>query len=246
MMKKKVWIVAAVAALSISSALPAMAAEWKRDDKGWWYVFDSGNYATNGWRTIDGKDYYFDADGYLAKGWRQLNYQWRYFRDDGTIATGWQLDNGKWYYFDANGNMRTGFLELGNKTYYMDEDGSMAVGQREIDGQYWYFESDGTARRGGGTFTQNNIKYRYKDNILERYNTVSNEWEAVPGAEDALQMVMDKLREDYVEKRLYSSEAAFEKDARAKLRVYSNYLTEGDLEDFIQDVEQEYNDAYRW
>ena len=55
-MKKKVWVAAVVAALSICSAVPAMAAGWQKDARGWWYVFDSGNYASNGWRTIDGKE----------------------------------------------------------------------------------------------------------------------------------------------------------------------------------------------
>ncbi len=240
-MKKRVLIAAVAAALSVSSAAPALAAGWQRDDKGWWYALDNGGYVANSWKTIGDRDYYFDASGYLVKGWMQLGSQWRYFREDGNVAVGWQMDNGKWYYFDEKGNMQTGFVELKNKMYYLNEDGSMAVGQKEIDGQIWFFESDGAAKSGGSSFIQNGVKYRYRDNILERYNVVYSSWEPVPGVEEAMDMIKEKLREDYVEYRIYSSELAFERDARMKL---GKYLTDDELYWFIQNTEREYESLY--
>lgn len=236
MMRKKMFIAAAVAALSICSAVPAMAAGWQRDARGWWYVFDSGNYAVNGWRTIEGKEYCFDADGYLVKGWAQMNGQWKYFREDGTIATGWLSDGGKWYYLDGNGNMRTGFLELGNKMYYLDASGVMAVGQKEIEGQIWYFESDGSAKNDNRSFEQNGAKYRYnKENVLERYNTNTREWEPVPGTEEAIDRIRTSLRDKLVDERSITI-SEFEKEARARL---GKYLDETELEDYIEQVEWE-------
>lgn len=38
-------------------------AEWKQDNKGWWYS-DSSSWAT-GWRNINGAWYYFNSDGYM-------------------------------------------------------------------------------------------------------------------------------------------------------------------------------------
>lgn len=242
MMKKKMWIAAAAVAASVLGAAPAMAAGWQHDGVGYYYVYDSGNYASNGWRTIDGRDYYFDPNGYMAVGWRLVDYEWRYFLSDGSMAAnGWQMDNGKWYYFDNKGNMKTGWLELKNKTYYLNEDGSMAIGAKEIDGQNYFFQEDGSARTGGGTMKQGDIKYRYKDKVLQRYNTVSKEWEPVPGEQEAMELIMEGLRDDYIEKRLYGSEEAFEAAAKSKL---GNYLDETDLHEFTEQVEREYNEIY--
>lgn len=240
-MKKKVWAATAALTLSVMGAVPVMAAGWVKDDKGYYYVYDSGNYASNGWRTVEGKEYYFDADGYLAKGWRMVDYVWKYFREDGNMAVGWQEDNGKWYYFDSDGTMKTGWLILKGKTYYLNPDGSMVIGAKEIDGQNYFFQEDGSARNGGGTMKQGEIKYRYKDKVLERYNTVSKGWEPVPGEEEAIKMIMEGLREDYIENRLYASEEAFEAVAKSKL---GNYMAEQDLNDFTEEVEKEYNDIY--
>lgn len=63
-MKKKVLVVAAM--MSLVMALPAFAAGWKQDAKGWWYENDNGSYKQNEWFTeADGKAYYFGMDGYM-------------------------------------------------------------------------------------------------------------------------------------------------------------------------------------
>ena len=63
-MKKAITIVIATATMA-SQAMPAMAAEWKQDNTGWWYQEDNGSYPTNSWKWINGKCYYFDSNGYM-------------------------------------------------------------------------------------------------------------------------------------------------------------------------------------
>lgn len=63
-MKKAIAIVIATATMA-SQAMPAMAAEWKQDNTGWWYQEDNGSYPTNSWKWINGKCYYFDSNGYM-------------------------------------------------------------------------------------------------------------------------------------------------------------------------------------
>lgn len=63
-MKKAIAIALATATMA-SQAMPAMAAEWKQDNTGWWYQEDNGSYPTNSWKWINGKCYYFDSNGYM-------------------------------------------------------------------------------------------------------------------------------------------------------------------------------------
>ena len=51
--------------LSVLSAIPAFAGEWKQDAKGWWWQEDNSSYPTSAWKEINGRQYYFGADGYL-------------------------------------------------------------------------------------------------------------------------------------------------------------------------------------
>lgn len=62
--KKLLAIVIATATMA-SQAMPAMAAEWKQDNTGWWYQEDNGSYPTNSWKWINGRCYYFDSNGYM-------------------------------------------------------------------------------------------------------------------------------------------------------------------------------------
>lgn len=63
-MKKAIAIVIATATMA-SQAMPAMAAEWKQNEIGYWYQEDNGSYPTNSWKWINGKCYYFDSNGYM-------------------------------------------------------------------------------------------------------------------------------------------------------------------------------------
>lgn len=60
------------AALTISSVMPAFAAGWQQDAKGWWWKNDNASYPKNKWVWLDGNGdgvsecYYFDGNGYLV------------------------------------------------------------------------------------------------------------------------------------------------------------------------------------
>lgn len=70
MKSKKKMILGLVAGLSVLSAVPAFAGEWKQDSKGWWYQENNGVFLTSAWKWIDGNNdgiaecYYFDQSGY--------------------------------------------------------------------------------------------------------------------------------------------------------------------------------------
>ncbi len=63
-MKKVRLVAATLAAMMTMSAIPAYAAEWKQDEKGYWYQNDDGSYPKDCWKEIEGKQYYFGSDGY--------------------------------------------------------------------------------------------------------------------------------------------------------------------------------------
>lgn len=60
------------AALTISSVMPAFAAGWQQNAKGWWWKNDNATYPKNEWVWLDGNGdgvsecYYFDGNGYLV------------------------------------------------------------------------------------------------------------------------------------------------------------------------------------
>lgn len=62
---KKTRVLIGALALSCLITVPAYAAEWKQDSKGWWWQEDNGSYPTSSWKNIGGKYYYFGADGYM-------------------------------------------------------------------------------------------------------------------------------------------------------------------------------------
>lgn len=66
MIQLKKVIVSLFAAISILSLSPVAAhAEWKQDNKGWWYKEGNSSYAS-GWNIINGNWYYFYSNGYMA------------------------------------------------------------------------------------------------------------------------------------------------------------------------------------
>ena len=97
-----------VAAVSAALAVPALAdgAQWKRNDRGWWYEEANGAYPTNAWRLINGKWYYFDAIGYMAENRWIGNY---YVGADGAMLAGTWTPDG--YYVDASGKWVEGLRQ---------------------------------------------------------------------------------------------------------------------------------------
>ena len=72
MKNKKLAVLGITLGLSVLSAMPAFAGQWKQDSTGWWYQNDDGSYPTSTWKWIDGNNdgiaesYYFNEAGYIA------------------------------------------------------------------------------------------------------------------------------------------------------------------------------------
>lgn len=78
-MKKKLLMMTAVAAMSMTMSMTAFAGvteggtkgSWQKDATGWWWQNEDGSWANTGWYWIDGNDdgvaecYFFDGNGYM-------------------------------------------------------------------------------------------------------------------------------------------------------------------------------------
>ena len=102
-MKRKI-LTALTIGLTVLSATPVFAGQWKQNAKGYWYQNDDGSYPASAWRSIDGKWYYFKPDGYMNTGWIKVN--------------------GQWYYCEQSGEMRTADLPTDVMTFKFNADGS--------------------------------------------------------------------------------------------------------------------------
>ena len=75
---KKLLRMILVMVFCVLTSVPAFAGEWKFDtasgEKRWWYAYEDGTYASNGWDWLDGnldgtqECYYFDNRGYMLSG----------------------------------------------------------------------------------------------------------------------------------------------------------------------------------
>lgn len=131
----------------ISSIDPTpVAVGWKKDDKGWWYLYADGSYPTNAWCKLGGYWYYFNNEGYAAKGWQKIKGEWYYLcpkpmdknsserLPECAMATGWLMDERKWYYLTESGAMaHSCTLKIGNKYYAFDDSGALIEGSVPVD-----------------------------------------------------------------------------------------------------------------
>ena len=108
---KKLLCSVSVVAGSAFLALPVMAADaqWKRNDKGWWYEEANGAYPTNQWKLINNKWYYFDNIGYMLENRWVGNY---YVGADGAMLVSTSTPDG--YYVDATGKWVEGIRKTVN------------------------------------------------------------------------------------------------------------------------------------
>ena len=88
----------AVSAFLVIPVMAANEAQWKRNDKGWWYEEANGTYPTNAWKLIKDKWYYFDGIGYMVENRWIGNY---YLGADGAMLVNTSTPDG--YYVDATG-----------------------------------------------------------------------------------------------------------------------------------------------
>ena len=120
----------------------AEAASWMRNNVGWWWQEDDGNYPVSEWKTINGKRYYFDEQGYMKTGWFWDGRDWYYLgnTDDGAMKTGWCKVGNEWYYLDKEtGKMQTGWLSEGNELYCLQSSGAMLANKWILTDAGWYY-----------------------------------------------------------------------------------------------------------
>lgn len=129
---------ASIAAISACLVIPSMAAtaQWKRNDKGWWYEEANGSYPTATWKLINNKWYYFDGIGYMAESRWIGNY---YVGADGAMLVSTVTPDG--YYVDETGKWIEG------KMASLHVSKSSAAGKRRSGGG----GGSSRGRRGGGS-----------------------------------------------------------------------------------------------
>lgn len=130
---------ASVAAISACLVIPSMAAtaQWKRNDRGWWYEEANGSYPTATWKLINNKWYYFDGIGYMAESRWIGNY---YVGADGAMLVSTVTPDG--YYVDETGK----WIEGKRASLHVSK--SSSAGKRRSGGGGGGGSSRG--RRGGG------------------------------------------------------------------------------------------------
>lgn len=140
----------------ISKEVPydGIATGWHKDDKGWYFILDSGE---------------------RAVGWHQLKWSkgvnWFLFGDDGYMLTGWQFakwsGGENWFYLDpVNGDMKTGWIFVNSSWYYLNPDtGAMQTGWLKCNGKWCYLEPDPNKNQGhcyvSCTATIDGVTYRF-------------------------------------------------------------------------------------
>ena len=144
--KKSMCSVSAVA-VSAFLVIPVMAAneaQWKRNDKGWWYEEANGTYPTNAWKLIKDKWYYFDGVGYMVENRWIGNY---YLGADGAMLVSTSTPDG--YYVDATGKWVEGArntVNISKTSGSGTKRSSLGGGSSRSGGS----GGSGGSRRGGG------------------------------------------------------------------------------------------------
>lgn len=130
---------ASIVAISACLVIPSMAAtaQWKRNDRGWWYEEANGSYPTATWKLINNKWYYFDGIGYMAESRWIGNY---YVGADGAMLVSTVTPDG--YYVDETGK----WIEGKRASLHVSK--SSTAGKRRSGGGGGGGSSRG--RRGGG------------------------------------------------------------------------------------------------
>lgn len=132
---KKLMCSVSVVAVSAFLVIPVMAAneaQWKRNDKGWWYEEADGSYPTNAWKLIKDKWYYFDGVGYMVENRWIGNY---YLGADGAMLVSTSTPDG--YYVDATGKWIEGVRNTVN------------ISKTSGSGTKRSFSGGGSSRSGG-------------------------------------------------------------------------------------------------
>ena len=103
MIRKRMALLSICAFMMVCGVTASYAGQWKRDNRGWWYVNDKGTYPRNAWQQIDGKWYCFDGIGYMLHDTWAGDY---YLGSDGAMLTNTTTPDG--YYVGADGKYIAG------------------------------------------------------------------------------------------------------------------------------------------
>lgn len=223
MSKKKALLIATVA-LAAMMVFPAYAG-WEQDEKGYWYMFDSGSYARSQIVGIDGVNYAFDQQAYMVKGWYNVGADWYYFSpESGAQVTGWQQVDGTWYYLNPanSGIMQKSWFKQANKLYYFEASGAMKTGAFIVDGYYYFAESDGSLRR-NQVETQNGVTIRYDDDGKQWYKNAETTVNSQNGGDGWLPVLEDSA---LIDQRREVQESNQEYIEEKKDELYENFKEE--------------------
>lgn len=132
--------------------------KWVQDDDTdkWWYQYEDGSYAKNGWYEIEDKWYCFDNEGWLLteqyiKSSDYTNNGKIYYVDRSGVWDDkiykWEKDKKGWWFGEINnpkGYLKESWAYIDGKWYYFDEKGYMIANQGyPINGQTYQFDKDG-------------------------------------------------------------------------------------------------------
>ena len=131
----------AVSAFLVIPVMAANEAQWKRNDKGWWYEEADGSYPTNAWKLIKDKWYYFDGIGYMVENRWIGNY---YLGADGAMLVNTSTPDG--YYVDATGK----WVEGVRNTVNISKTSGSGTKRSSLGGGSSRSGGSGGSRRSGG------------------------------------------------------------------------------------------------
>jgi hypothetical protein len=158
-------IVASIIALNPMST----NAEWRKDNKGWWYT--AGNSWATGWRKIDSKWYYFGQAGYMEIGWLQDdNGKWYYLNNDGSMAHDTVIDGYKLGSDGAWINSYSTSITYGSSN--LTSLGQELINNISIQNPSFTIEYNGDINNAGGAIQDEIDKLKYT-NPYEAYNISS-------------------------------------------------------------------------
>lgn len=133
-------------------------AEWRKDNKGWWYT--EGNSWATGWRKIDSKWYYFGQDGYMEIGWLQDdNGKWYYLNNDGSMAHDTVIEG---YKLGSDGSWINSNISSNYSTSELNSLGQQLLNNISIQNPSFTIEYTGNMNDAGNVFKDQMEKLIYK------------------------------------------------------------------------------------
>lgn len=180
--------------IMLTNNISVFAGTWKTGEEPnqnkWWYDFENGTYAMNGWYWIDGNSdgieecYYLDADGWMLS--------------NTTTPDGYVVDSsGAWV---EHGMIQTrsiyeqeilaaGLVRQKTGWGYRNENGSLVINEwRNLDGNKYYFDSEGYAVKGWQYIE--GYKFYFNENTYE----LVQDLDGILPIQPSYQIIVDRVR----------------------------------------------------